>query len=340
MKSHIQLVSTVGMSRAEWLAYRQTGIGASEVGTVLGLNDYKSSLELYYQKIGLVPIRDMPNVPAFMGLQLEDLIARLWSYWDGTQASVIENGTNKRAVRKCRRVRAYVRNPKYPWLFVSLDRLIPKANQRGEGNLEMKSISRMEANKWQGGVPPGQIAQVNTQMMVPELEYTELAQLQDGRWFEVLPIEPSVILQQSIAERTYDFWERVLAGRKHVNKLYHCQSRYDQRGVDGCNQEIDALAPEPDGTIAYTEYLTEKFKKGQEDVIKFGTLEQLQDAQEHISLRGQLKEVEEEIRLRENRLKNYMGLAHILDFGQDGKIYWGDRSDGKRIFNNRVKISA
>jgi len=337
MKSHLELISTVGMSREDWLAYRQTGLGGSDVGAVLGLDDYKSSLELYHQKIGLVPLRDLPNVPKFMGLQLEDLIFKLWGYWEGTQASVIENEARKRVVGRCRRVRAYVRNPRYPWLFISLDRLIQKRGGRGEGNLEGKTISRAEANKWEGGVPPAQIAQVNAQMLVPELEYTELAQLQDGRWFDVLPLEPSPDLQAAIADRTHDFWQKVLAGRKLVNRRYEYERRYDQRGVDGCQAEIDQLAPEPDGTLAYAAYLTERYKQGQERGALLGTPELLEDALRHLSLKRQVKTIEEEVRLCESRLKAYMGTVQCVDFGQNGKVYWNETSDGKRIFTNRVK---
>ena len=32
----------------EWLAFRQTGLGASDIGTLMGLNPYKSKIELFF----------------------------------------------------------------------------------------------------------------------------------------------------------------------------------------------------------------------------------------------------------------------------------------------------
>lgn len=39
----------------EWLAYRRTGIGASEVGSVLGVCPWKSPVDVWLEKMGRVP---------------------------------------------------------------------------------------------------------------------------------------------------------------------------------------------------------------------------------------------------------------------------------------------
>lgn len=341
MKSHITRVSTVGMSRADWLAYRQTGLGSTDSGRVLGLYDYpgSSAMELYYQKIGLVPLRDRQNVPTFMGNQLEQLTSKLWNYWEGTQESVMDNHAAGRIVRRCQKVRAYLRNPRYPWLFTSLDRLILPQQGRPEGNLELKTISRDEANKWIGGVPRGQIAQVNHQMLVAELEFTELAQLQDGRWFDVMPIEPSQVIMEAIVERTKEFWDKVEAGRRLVNQLFEHERKYDQRGVDDCNAQIDALAPEPDGTLATTDYLNERYRE-RTDAMLIGTSEDLETAELHLDAQKWVKSSEEALRTHENKLKVRLGGAQVLDFGERGRITWIETVDGKRIFRNKLKPDA
>ena len=45
-------ISTAAMSRTEWLKERTKGIGGSDVATVLGLNPYKTPLELWEEKTG------------------------------------------------------------------------------------------------------------------------------------------------------------------------------------------------------------------------------------------------------------------------------------------------
>ena len=118
MKSHLRLVPTRDMNREEWLAYRHQGIGASEVGIILGLDDYTSSLELYHYKIGSVQKFDTEGMAQFMGREHEDMIAKLWQYWDGSEEGMIRNFRADKIIRKCQRVNAYMHNPEYPWLFV------------------------------------------------------------------------------------------------------------------------------------------------------------------------------------------------------------------------------
>ncbi len=42
--------STLEMSRQEWLEDRKKGIGGSDVGTILGLNKWKSPYQLWLEK--------------------------------------------------------------------------------------------------------------------------------------------------------------------------------------------------------------------------------------------------------------------------------------------------
>ena len=53
------LCSTAGMSEQEWLGWRTKGIGGSDAGTVLGANPYKTKRELYYEKRGIQPVKEV-----------------------------------------------------------------------------------------------------------------------------------------------------------------------------------------------------------------------------------------------------------------------------------------
>lgn len=335
MKSTLQLIPTTGMTRDEWLTYRMTGIGASEVGTILGLDDYTSSLELFYYKIGDVPKFDVEYMAAFMGREQEDLIAKMWQYWDGDERSMIQNYRNGTIIRKCQRVNAYVRNPDYPWLYVSLDRKANKYDERGEGTVEIKTLSGWESQKWEAGLPPKHVTQVNTQMLVCDFSWGEMAVLEDARRFNVLPFEPSPGIQQHIVEKTKEFWEKVEVGKKLVNEKYLAKIQFNHRRLQEINHEIDKIAPEPDASLSYADYLSEKFNKPAY-ASRQGSLEQLQEAKKHLILQKQEKEIQEMKQLHENRLKSWMGDVEVLDFGTDGKVYWNETKKG-RIFKNRVK---
>lgn len=338
MKSKLELIPTTGMTREAWLSWRHNGLGASEVGAVLGLDDYTSSLELYYYKIGEVPKFDTESLMSFLGREQEDLIARLWQYWDGDEDSMIRNFRAGNIVRRCQRVNAFVRNPDIPWLYVSLDRKINVTDTAGEGNLELKTIGGFEADKWESGLPPKYITQVQSQMCVCEFDHGEMAILQDGRKFHVLPFERSEVIMSKILDATRDFWDRVVRGRKLVTEKYHAMTNYNQKRVEQLTHEIDALAPEPDGTLVYSDYLAQRHqrpatatRKGTEAELATGRLQRM--------YADQLKDIEESKTLHENRIKKAMGdQVEVLDFGEDGKLYWAKASNGNRIFRNKLKM--
>lgn len=323
------------MDRQEWLTYRHTGLGASEVGIILGLDDYMSSLELFYYKTGAVAKFDVENISQFLGREMEDLNATLWQYWDGTEDSMIENFRQGRIIRKCQRVNAFVRNPAYPWLYVSLDRKINKHGNRGEGTLELKNISGWESDKWAAGLPPKYVTQVNTQMAVCEFLYGEMSILQDSRRMNVLPFDISTGIVEHIIAKTKDFWERVQEGRKVVNELYQAQLTFNQRRVQELTAALDQLAPEPDGTLAYAEYLSQKFNKPNY-LERRGTAEEQVEAEAQLQVAQQIKELQEEKQLHENRLKASMKDHQVLDFGPAGKVYWAISSSGRRTFRNKL----
>lgn len=344
MKSTLKLIPTADMSREAWLSYRHNGIGASEVGTILGLDDYKSSLELFYYKIGELPVFDTESIFQFMGKYQEDAIADLWQYWDGSEEGMIQNYRAGKIIRRCQRVNAFVQNPEFPWLFVSLDRKINRTFEggrevRGEGTLELKTISGYVADKWEGGVPPAYIPQLNTQMLVCGFEFGEMALLQDGRRLHVLPFTKNENIQRHIIEKTKAFWDKVLQARKLVNEKYVAiTSEFNYKRAEELSAEIDKLAPEPDGSLAYSDFLKKKYSRPQsaerqgtelEAVLAAGAAKASQD----------LKLIEEQKRELENRLKIAMGdRFQMLDFGPNGRVYWSMNGAGHRVFRNKIKI--
>ena len=48
----LKLVKTLDLKREDWLNVRKSGIGSSDAGAAVGLNPYKSQLELWMEKTG------------------------------------------------------------------------------------------------------------------------------------------------------------------------------------------------------------------------------------------------------------------------------------------------
>lgn len=335
MRKDLIQVSTLQMTDDQWYDYRMNGIGASEVASVMGLNPYKSSIELFYEKIGQKPISREENAAMFWGTELESVIAEKWQYYDPNepgQEAMIRNFRAAMVVRKCERVNRYISNPAFPHLFVSLDRRIHKQSEIGEGALEVKTISGFSANQWESGIPPMYIVQLQTQLMACDFNYGELVILKDGRHFEVYPFEKNETIQTAIAERTKTFWDLVLEARNYARLKIE-----DSNGMaDHYQGMIDALAPEPDGSASYENYLKEKYKEGGSGFMKGETVhydiaKQYQSTHEHIN---QLEIAKTECA---NKIKAVMGDYDILDFGPLGKVTWKANSKGSRVF--KVSVS-
>ena len=72
----------------EWHAARAQGIGASDVGSVLGLNPYKSALRLWSEKTGRLTPPNLDNNPNVMrGVALETPIAEAFAAQSGLTIS-------------------------------------------------------------------------------------------------------------------------------------------------------------------------------------------------------------------------------------------------------------
>lgn len=330
------LVATILLS-SEWQQFIFPCVGGSEVATVMGLNDYKSSTELFYEKAGTKPVPDFDNAAMFWGRELEEQIADKWQYWTGNVDDMIENYKAGKIIRKCRRHNAYIQNKLFPWLFVSLDRLINKEksdlkkyDEAKEGVLECKTISGWSADKWENGFPPQYIVQVQTQIGCTELEFGEMAILKDGRYMDVLPFDKHPEIISNIIQKTNIFYSNVKQAAAHyILSLYGNEEQKKTHLA-----LMDNFAPEPDGSVSYENYLKQnKVDKGGEII---GTDEMYLCAKEYETLQTTVKDWEEKKRFASNKLKTFIGERSKIDFGSKGTISW--KADSRGIRSLRISI--
>ncbi len=350
MKKEIIRHSTLEMSKEQWLAFRANGIGGSEMGVVLGLSPYQSSTELFFKKVfGGSEFEE--NEAMHWGSALEDLIADRWQYWETDAPTMIQNYKAQRIIRKCRRVNAYLINPKWPHIFCSLDREFRHAVFEGtvrydqpevelkkvleDAVLEIKNISGYTSKQWESGIPPSYVVQLQTYLLVTETNYGEIALLRDGRYMEVIPFERSETICNQIIKKSTDFWQRVLAARDIVRDTGALDYNDLQFKGDEYRKRFTELEPEPDGSVSYEDFLSRRFKA--EPLTVAGLDDQLTDAYGYIAAGLQIKEVEEKQREYSNRMKQYMQNAEVMDFGLRGKVTWKENAKGSRVFNVKIK---
>lgn len=128
------MISTLNMSREEWLRLRKTGIGGSDAGAICGLNPYASPMSVYRDKT-CEDLSDLDSESMRQGRDLEDYVARRFMEATGL---------------KVRRSNMMYRSEAHPFMIADVDRLIVGE----DAGLECKTANAYNADKWKDGEVP------------------------------------------------------------------------------------------------------------------------------------------------------------------------------------------
>ena len=69
------LAKTLEMPRDEWLELRRQGIGGSDAAAILGLNPWKTPMDVWLEKTGEFTRDDEENEQMYWGTVLEAVVA-------------------------------------------------------------------------------------------------------------------------------------------------------------------------------------------------------------------------------------------------------------------------
>ncbi|PCC99209.1 YqaJ viral recombinase family protein [Halopseudomonas pelagia] len=222
----LRLVSTKDLSRTDWLDVRKRGIGSSDSSAAIGLNPYKSPLELWLEKTnrdqGLAkPNSDDDTAPVFWGVILEPVVASQYQ---------------RRTGNKVRKVNAVLQHQEHPWMLANIDReVIGSAEVQ---ILECKTAGINGAKLWRDGVPKYVEVQVMHQLAVTGKQAADVAVLLGGQQLEVYRIERDEILIQKLIELEQQFWRYV-----------ETDTPPPADGSDSADQALRLLYPEDNGVV-------------------------------------------------------------------------------------------
>ena len=195
----LRLVSTKNLEREEWLNIRKKGIGSSDAAAAVGLNPYKSQLELWMEKTGrdaelpqLDPSDD--TSPAFWGTILEPIVASHY--------------TNKTGNR-VRRINAVLQHPdpELSWMLANIDREV--IGVEDVQILECKTAGINGSRLWKEGVPEYVQLQVMHQLAVTGKQAADVAVLLGGQHLEIYRIERNETMIAQLIELERQFWNYV-----------------------------------------------------------------------------------------------------------------------------------
>lgn len=155
---------TILKSREEWLINRRKGLGGSDCSAVIGLNPYKSNVDLWRLKTGRTEQEDISDKPYVQyGNKAERHLRELFKL-DYPQFDVdyVENNS--------------FYNAKYPFARASLDGWLTDDSGR-KGVLEIKTTEILSAGqraKWKDRIPDNYFCQVLFYMAVIEADFAVL----------------------------------------------------------------------------------------------------------------------------------------------------------------------
>lgn len=183
---------------AEQLEQRRTGIGGSDAGAILGLNPYRTAVDVYLEKRGeLFPDDLSDNEAVHFGNVLEDVIAQEYT---------------RRTGNKVRRRNTMLRHVDHAFMLANLDRSVDGLRRV----LECKTAGQYTVNAWGPSgtdqVPDSYLAQCMHYMIVTGYDQADLAVLIGGRDFRIYHIPFDRGLADMIIAHETEFWRHVNEG--------------------------------------------------------------------------------------------------------------------------------
>lgn len=186
-------VSTLNMTRDEWLSIRNKSIGGSDAAAILGLNDYKSPYYLFCEKTGTVIPEDISDKEAVrLGNDLEQYVAERFMEATG---------------KKVRRENSIIYNSEYPFAHANPDRIVIGE----DAGLECKTSSSWDIAQQlrSGKIPDHWYCQCVHYMMVTGFKRWYLAALVFGVGFFHFVIERNDAEIDALAGAESDFMLKV-----------------------------------------------------------------------------------------------------------------------------------
>ena len=260
----------------EQLAFRMTGLSASDIGAVAGLSPYATPLDVWLVKRGLATVPE--NAAMRMGHVLEPVVADLYSH-DLAEGESIALASDVWPES----VNGTVRHATIPWVLASPDRVVMRDGVPVR-LIEIKTVSARMAHKWGDAaddVPAGYRAQVEWQMLATGVETVDLVPWISG-WGG-----PEV--------RTYRF----TAGPHLQAMLLAIGRKFWQCVVEG-------REPPVDGSESWKNYLAAKYPKNRGDLVPSAP-EHETLASEILSLSSESKRIESRMEILENQMREAIG---------------------------------
>ena len=210
------LVETDNLSKEEWLRYRKQGIGGSDVSCILGINKWKSEIELWLDKTNQTNAPVEENEAMQWGTIMEPIIRNHFA--EVTGKAVVE-------------LKAMLQHPEHPFMLADVDG-VTVDDSGNPAILEIKTASEFKRSDWDEGVPAYYQTQVQHYLCVTGIQKAYVAVLIGGNSFRIFEVDADAEIQDMLIAVEKNFWNKVQnmirpemdgsdAAKNLLDSLYH-----------------------------------------------------------------------------------------------------------------------
>ena len=224
-------------SRDEWLAERQKWIGASDAGTILGLNPHESPMSLYLRKRGEIEPKQ-ETLAMWLGHEMEPIIAKRYEIETGRH--LYDPGDY-----------AILHHPVHEWLTATRDRTTT-FDSGDHGPVELKAPGDRMARDWsECDSPLCYQVQLQIQMACMGAKEGEIAAIVGNDRFYCIRYQRDDAFLEVVIPVLREFWECVKNGVRPAID-----------GTESTRRAIRALHPDDNGeTITLPSEFEEELKE-------------------------------------------------------------------------------
>jgi putative phage-type endonuclease len=176
---------------------RNEYVGASEVAAIVGMNPYRTALDVYREKVGETEREDLSDVQAVhFGNVLEETVAQEWSRRNGE------------AVRRDTKTYTLEGSP----LRGHIDRRVTGAKRGLEAKTASIYMSKEFGEQGTDDIPMWYLIQCHSYLMLTGWEKWHLGALIGGNDFRQYEILPNERLMDSLLGQVNTFWDNLKIG--------------------------------------------------------------------------------------------------------------------------------
>ena len=183
----------IQQSTQAWHLWRHSGIGSSDIATIMGESPYSTPLQLYEQKILPEPPENKPNYIQEKGHAMEPIARAHFELLRGKSYPP-----------------ALLQMAAFPWMKSSLD-------GRSEDKIELAEFKytgkQIHLDAFGGKIPRHHMLQVQGQLLVSGAERCYYVTF-DGKTINVVDVLPDFPLQDQIFKACDKFWNGHVIPRK------------------------------------------------------------------------------------------------------------------------------